>query len=203
MAVGTPRHFTSRGKHLHHSIYYSKTRLPALKWLKPVLRSPASLIDYIASYKLSMLHKLCSSERSTPRRRPVATRTLRAPASAPSALTGIYLVNYAIRSPGLEKTPGKLAWRGKKFKTRCIFCACYTSLRRWHWFPVKNRYGRNGWQNLTVNASQTVSCVLLYLWNFLNLKICKSHSFSGVLPKQKKRSSVWPEKSCFCTVLNM
>lgn len=111
MAAGARRHPRSRRKHLHHSIYYSKTRLPAWKWLPPVLRSLASLIDYIASYKLSMVHKLCSSERYTPQRRPVATRTLRAPASAPSALTGIYLVNYAIRSPGLEKTPGKLAWR--------------------------------------------------------------------------------------------
>lgn len=86
---------------LHHSMYYCKTWLPALERLPPVRRPPASLIDYIALYKLPMVHKLCSSECYTPQRRPAATRTLRAPApSAPSALTGIYLVNYAIRSPG-------------------------------------------------------------------------------------------------------
>lgn len=115
VAAGAGRRLRSRrgrGWLLHHSMYYSKTRLPASERLPPVLRPPASLIDYIASYKLSMVHKLCSSECYTPQRRPAATRTLRAPPpSAPSALTGIYLVNYAIRSPGWGKTPGKLAWR--------------------------------------------------------------------------------------------
>lgn len=33
--------------------------------IPPVLSSPASLIDYIASYKLSMVHKLYSSEPNT------------------------------------------------------------------------------------------------------------------------------------------
>lgn len=74
------------------------------------------LIDYIASYKLSMVHKLCSSERYTPQHRPVATRTLRSPASAPSALTRIYLVNYAIKSPGLEKTSGEIGVKKKDSK---------------------------------------------------------------------------------------
>lgn len=130
MAAGARRRLRSRGKHLHHGVYYPKTRLSALKRLPPVLRSPASLIDYIASYKLSMVHKLRSSERYTPRRGPVATRTFAGPpASAPAALTGIYLVNYAIRSPGSEKTPGEIGVK-EKFKTRCVFRACYSALQR-------------------------------------------------------------------------
>lgn len=125
------------------------------------------LIDYIASYKLSMVHKLCSSERYTPQHRPVATRTLRSPASAPSALTRIYLVNYAIRSPGFEKTSGEIGVKKKRFKTRCIFCACDSSLQRWHWFPVKNRADNPDWQWTPHRLRR--SCALLYLWNFLNV----------------------------------
>lgn len=174
MAVGTPHHFASRGKHLHHSTYDSKTRLPALKWLPPVLRSLASLIDYIASYKLSMVHKLCSSERYTPQRRPVATRvaTLRSPRLCSLCLDKDLLSQLCDQIPGLEKTSGEIGVK-EKFKTRCIFCACYSTLQRWHWFPVKNRADNPIWQWTPHRLS--VLCVL-YLWNLLNLKMfCKSH----------------------------
>lgn len=74
----------------------------------PVLNSPASLIDYIASYKLSMVHKLCSAEHNTAQCRPAGTRTFRAPASPRSALAHICLVNCAMKSPGLEKRQGEI-----------------------------------------------------------------------------------------------
>lgn len=53
-----------------------------METIPPVLNSPASLIDYIASYKLSMVHKLCSAEHNTAQCRPAGTRTFRAPASS-------------------------------------------------------------------------------------------------------------------------
>lgn len=172
MAAGARRHLRSWGKHLHHRIYYSKTQLPALKRLPPVLRSPASLIDYIASYKLSMVHKLCSSERYTPRRRPAATCTLRAPGSAPAALTGIYLVNYAIRSPGLEKTPGKLAWRKNSkhaaFSVSVIqACRDDTDSQR---KTVVERTDNTIWQRTPHRT--TVLCVVVNSGNFPLLKMC-------------------------------
>lgn len=77
-----------------------------METIPPVLNLPASLIDYIASYKLSMVHKLCSAEHNTAQCRPAGTRTLRAPASSLSALAEICLVNCAMRSLGLEKRQG-------------------------------------------------------------------------------------------------
>lgn len=77
--------------------------------IPPVLNSPASLIDYIASYKLSMVHKLCSGEHNTAQCRPAGTRALRAPAFSLLALAEICLVNCAMRSPGLEERQGKTA----------------------------------------------------------------------------------------------
>lgn len=50
------------GKHLYHGVCYSKTQLPA--WKQSSLSSlclPFEL-DCIASYKLSMVHKLCCGE---------------------------------------------------------------------------------------------------------------------------------------------
>lgn len=52
------------------------------------LNPPASVIDYIASYKLSMVHKLCSAEHSTAQCRPAGTRTFRAPARRSSLRPG-------------------------------------------------------------------------------------------------------------------
>lgn len=107
MAVGAPCCFTSQGKHLYHGVYYSKTQLPAWKWLPPVLNSPASLIDCIASFKLSMVHKLCSSEHNSAQCWPAATSMLRAPASSLFARAEIRFVHCAIRSSSLEKRQGE------------------------------------------------------------------------------------------------
>ena len=75
----------------------------------PVLNLPASLIDYIASYKLSMVHKLCSAEHNTAQCRPAGTRTFRAPRLFTlSALAEICLANCAMRSRGLEKRQRKI-----------------------------------------------------------------------------------------------
>lgn len=86
-----------------------------MEMIPPVLNSPASLIDYIASYKLSMVHKLCSAEHNTTQCRPAGTRMFRAPASSPSALAEICLVNCAMRSRGLQNWQGKIGEK-KSFK---------------------------------------------------------------------------------------
>lgn len=115
---------------LHHSMYYSKTWLPASERLPPVLRLPASLIDYIALYKLSMVHKLCSSECYTPQRQPAATRTLRAPPpSLPLCPDRDLLSQLCDQIPGLRENTREIGVK-EKFKTRCVFCACYSSLQR-------------------------------------------------------------------------
>lgn len=85
-----------------------QNRASCMETIPPVLNSPASLINYIASYKLSMVHKLCSAEHNTAQCRPAGTRTFRAPAPSLSPLAEICLVNCAMRSPGLEKRQGKI-----------------------------------------------------------------------------------------------
>lgn len=82
----------------------------------PVLNPPASLIDYIASYKLSMVHKLCSAEHNTTQCRPAGTRMFTSPrlCSLSPPWLRFALVNCAMRSTGLEKRQGE-NWRGEKF----------------------------------------------------------------------------------------
>lgn len=72
----------------------------------PVLTSPASLIDYIASYKLSMVHKLCSAEHNTAQCWPAGTRTFRAPASSLSP-------GWDLLSKLCDEIPGFRAKTGK------------------------------------------------------------------------------------------
>ncbi len=120
-----------------------------METIPPVLNSPASLIDYIASYKLSMVHKLCSAEHNTAQCQPAGTRTFRAPASSLSALVEICLVNCAMRSLGLEKRQEKYCME-KSFKHAIPLwvsewvseCAYQSTLRLWHSFTfyMKNIY---------------------------------------------------------------
>lgn len=101
MAVGAPCCFSSQG-----NIFITVCIIPKHGFLHgnipPVLNSPAALIDYIASYKLSMVHKLCSAERNAAQCQPAGTCTLRAPTSE------ICLRNCAISSQGLEARQGEL-----------------------------------------------------------------------------------------------
>lgn len=71
------------------------------------------LIDYIASYKLSMVHKLCSSERYTPQHRPVATRTLRSPRLGSLCLDKDLLSQLCDQIPGFRENIGG-NWREEK-----------------------------------------------------------------------------------------
>lgn len=128
----------------------------------PVLRPPASLIDYIASYKLSMVHKLCSAEHNTAQCRPAGTRMFAAPASSssPPARAQICLVNCATRCRGLEER-WVINWCGEKFET-CSFSAgehvlfsvdsthvtfipfrCETHRLGWRWQPPPHIYHRD------------------------------------------------------------
>lgn len=74
--------------------------------IHPVLSSPASLIDCIASYKLSMVHKLCRVEHNTPLCRDMHVQGPCLFVLSMRWLSEICFVNCAMRSQGLEKRQG-------------------------------------------------------------------------------------------------
>lgn len=107
-----------------------------------------------------------------------------------SALTGIYLVNYAIRSPGLEKTPGKLAWR-KNSKHAAFSVPVIQPCRDdtdSQWKTVMERTANTIWQRTPHRTS--VLCVVLNLDNFPDSKMfCKRYSCKCFKCKRKSTIS--------------